>query len=163
LNPRPSSQAEVVSNLVSDLAADVGNNPMFLDVISAEVVRSGTSLLFSATVSGEIESPSDFVAFGWFITTGVTSIDRPIIVLIFDPGVGDWVASVFEGRPPNPSTTDLAYTIEGNVVTVSVSSETLGNPQNLTWHVVTRSSPFGIMVPLIDRAPDFGEATWPPR
>ena len=161
LNSRP--QPAVVSNVLSDPAGDVGNNPVFFDVVSAEVVRSGTNnLSFSATVSGEIpQSPTSFVAFGWFITSGVTSIDRPIIVLTFDPSVGDWVASVFEGRPPSASTTGLSFTIEGSVVTVSVSLETLGNPQNLTWHVVTRSRPFGIMIPLIDRAPDSGEATWP--
>ena len=158
----PSSQPAVVSNVLSDPAADVGNNPVFFDVVSAEVTRSGTNLSFSATVSGEIpQSPTDFAAFGWFITSGVTSFDRPIIVLTFDPSVGDWVASVFEGRPPSASTTGLSFSLEGNVATVSVSLETLGNPQTLTWHVVTRSRPFGIMIPLIDRAPNSGEATWP--
>ncbi len=157
----PSSQPAVVSNVLSDPAADVGNNPVFFDVVSAMVNRSGTNLSFSATVSGEIpQTPTGFVAFGWFITSGVTSIDRPVIVLIFDPSVGHWVASVFEGRPPSASTTDLSFTMEGNVVTVSVSLETLGNARNLTWHVVTRSRPFGIMIPLIDRAPDSGDATY---
>ena len=160
LNSRP--QPAVVSNVLSDPAGDVGNNPVFFDVVSAEVTRSGTNLSFSATVSGEIpQSPTDFAAFGWFITSGVTSFDRPIIVLTFDPSVGHWVATVFEGRPPNASTTGLSFSIEGNVATVSVSLETLGNPQTLTWHVVTRSRPFGIMIPLIDRAPNSGEATWP--
>ncbi len=162
LNSRPSSQPEVLSNVLSDPTADVGNNPVFFDVVSARVVRSGANLSFSATVAGEIpQSPTGVVAFGWFITSGVTSIDRPVIVLIFDPSVGHWVASVFEGRPPSASTTDLSFTMEGNVVTVSVSLDTLGNPQNLTWHIVTRSRPFGIMIPLIDRAPDSGEAPWP--
>ncbi len=162
LSSSPSSQQAVLSNVLSDPAADVGNNPLFFDVVSAQAIRSGTNLSFSATVSGEIpESPASFVAFGWFITSGVTSIDRPIIVLTFDPSVGQWVASVFEGRPPSESTTGLSFTMEGSVVTVTVPLEALGNPQNLTWHVVTRSRPFGIMIPLIDRAPDSGEATWP--
>lgn len=162
LSSSPSSQPAVLSNVLSDPAADVGNNPPFFDVVSAAVIRSGTNLSFSATVSGGIpESPTSFVAFGWFITSGVTSIDRPILVLTFDPSVGHWVSTVFEGRPPSASATDLSFTMVGNVVTVSVSLETLGNPQNLTWHVVTRSRPFGITIPLIDRAPDSGEATWP--
>lgn len=161
LNSGRTSQPAVASNVLSDPATDVGNNSAFFDVVSAEVVRSGSNLSFSATVSGEFpKTPTSFVALAWFITSGVTSINQPIIILIFDPRVGDWAASVFAGRPPSASTEGLSFTIEGNVATVSVSLQTLGEPQDFTWHVVSRSAPFAGGVPAIDRAPDSGDASW---
>lgn len=173
LNSGQTSQEAVASSVLSDPAADVGNNPMFFDVVSAKVVRSGTNLTFSATVSGEIpKSPTGFVAFGWFITSGVKSIDQPIITLIYDPSVGHWVASVFAGRPPSAFTKGLSFTVEGNTATVFVSLQTLNDPPTFTWHVISRSAPFGIGLgagnlpgtgTAIDRAPNSGDAVWSAR
>lgn len=150
------------SSVLSDPAGDVGNNPSFFDVVSAKVVRSGANLSFSATVSGEIpQTPAGFTVFGWFITSGATSLNQPIIVLIYDPAVGNWAASIFTGRPPSPSAGALSFALEGNVATVSVPFQALGSPESFTWHVVSRSAPFAGGIPAIDRAPDSGDVTWP--
>ncbi|MBI2185258.1 MAG: hypothetical protein HYU39_09920 [Thaumarchaeota archaeon] len=167
-NSGQTSQPAVASSVLSDPAADIGNNPIFLDVVSARVVRSESNLLFSATMSSEIpKTPTSFVAFGWFITSGVTSVNQPIVVLIYDPAVGNWAASIFVGRPPSPSTRGLSFTLEGNVATVSIPLQALGSPESFTWHVVSRTTPFAGTgpgtsgTPVIDRAPDSGDVTWP--
>ncbi|MBM3898176.1 MAG: hypothetical protein FJ358_06615 [Thaumarchaeota archaeon] len=171
--PKPNSgqpESKLGISVLNDPSEDVGKNLTFLDVTSAKVALSGGNLSFSVTVAGQIpQSPTSYVAFGWFITSGVTSIDRPIIVLIYDPSVGHWVASVFAGRPPSESTKGLSFTVEGNTATVFVSLQTLDNPSTFTWHVVSRDAPFGIGLGIrdlpgtgtaIDRAPNSGDVNW---
>jgi len=171
--PKPNSgqpESQIGISVLADPSGDVGKNSTFFDVTSAKVALFGGNLSFSVTVADQIpQSPTGFVAFGWFITSGVSSIDQPIIVLIYDPSVGHWVASVFAGRPPSESTKGLSFTVEGNTATVFVSLQTLNNPSTFTWHVVSRSAPFGIGLGIrnvpgtgaaIDRAPDSGDVNW---
>lgn len=155
------------SSVLTDPAGDVGNNATFFDIISGKASLHTGSISFSVTVVGLIpQSPTGYVAFGWFITSGVTSFDQPIVVLSFDPNVGHWNASILAGRPPSIFAKGLSFNLNGNTATVSVPLQTLGNPQgaggtfSLTWHIVSRSSSFDNQSPRIDRAPDSGEVNW---
>jgi hypothetical protein len=155
------------SSVLTDPSGDVGKNATFFDITSGKALLGGGNIAFSVTVAGQIpQSPTGYVAYGWFITSGVTSIDQPIVVLIFDPNVGHWNASILGGRPPTTVAKALSFKLDGNNATVSVSLQSLGNPQrpsgtfSLAWHIVSRSSPFDNASPRIDRAPDSGEVNW---
>lgn len=160
--PAPSGVSQV-----SDPKGDGGNSPEYLDIVAAKVVRlSDEQLSFEITVAEQIpKEPQGYLAYIWFLTSGITTLDRPAIGLAYDTKEGKWDAFILNntGTRPDRITTvvkGLVNTISSDTATVTVPADLLGDPTSFKWHVVSRSAPISPGVPRVDRAPDAVDADW---
>ncbi|MBI2126397.1 MAG: hypothetical protein HYU02_03670 [Thaumarchaeota archaeon] len=160
--PAPSAVSQV-----SDPKGDVRDSPPYLDIVAAKVVRlSDNQLSFEITVAGQIpKEPDGYLAYAWFLTSGITTLDRPAIGLAYDNKVGKWDAFILNSTGTRPErirtvVSGLVHTISSDTAKVTVSADLLGDPTSFKWHVVSRSAPFAGGVPRVDKAPDAVDADW---
>jgi hypothetical protein len=159
LTVSPSASAATLTSAATDPAGDAAfSAPGFLDIVSAQVTKSGQSFSFQMSVAAPIPAvppktpPGNLLQWDWPLDTdpatfppgypfppGATPPAEFIIQVTWD---GSSFSAVLVDRRPLLNggiavITPLAFTISGTDVRADVGASLLGKPSSFYWGAVT--------------------------